>query len=175
MENNSCLECGGNFVARKTLGRHIRDVHKMMYVDYLARHGKSEKLICGCGNEFENTRYPGGPRSHGRRQIHCSAKCASKATNVRAYGLTLKDYYDLLKKQNGLCAICFEPPGDGDRKLAVDHMHVFGYFELCLEERKKYVRGLLCILCNKHRMAEMNINLAKNMLTYLQDFDSRFQ
>lgn len=50
------------------------------------------------------------------------------------YGITKSDYENLLKKQNGKCAICGER---SEKKLHVDHNHETGR-----------VRGLLCHNCN---------------------------
>ena len=59
----------------------------------------------------------------------------------RNYGITLDDYYQLLKRQNGVCAICEKPEKtmhkDKLKELAIDHNH----------ETNK-VRGLLCHYCN---------------------------
>lgn len=52
------------------------------------------------------------------------------------YGITSAEYDELLKKQNGLCAICKEPPS-GNTLLHVDHDH-----------RTGDVRGLLHPTCN---------------------------
>lgn len=53
----------------------------------------------------------------------------------RQYGLIPAAYQALMLSQNGLCAICENPPESG--RLAVDHDHVTGK-----------VRGLLCLGCN---------------------------
>lgn len=53
------------------------------------------------------------------------------------YGLTLVAYAELLKKQNGFCAICKGNRSKIKRKLSVDHCHNTGK-----------VRGLLCHICN---------------------------
>ena len=60
------------------------------------------------------------------------------------YGITLKEYENLLKKQDELCAICKEEERTIDgrtgliKRLAVDHNHKSGK-----------VRGLLCNRCNR--------------------------
>lgn len=54
----------------------------------------------------------------------------------RLYGMSREEYFDMLEKQGGVCAICDEPSGGG-RYLAVDHDHATGM-----------VRGLLCGNCN---------------------------
>ena len=57
----------------------------------------------------------------------------------RIYGLTQAAYDAMLIAQNGVCAICLEPPKQRGQRLNldVDHCHKTGK-----------VRGLLCPLCN---------------------------
>jgi hypothetical protein len=58
--------------------------------------------------------------------------------NLKAlYGISLRSYEDMLRRQDGVCAICARPPR-GKRPLDVDHDHVNGR-----------VRGLLCGNCNR--------------------------
>ena len=52
------------------------------------------------------------------------------------YDLTLNEFYAMNEKQNGVCAICGNPPKK--RRLSVDHDHT-----------TKKVRGLLCDVCNR--------------------------
>ena len=57
-------------------------------------------------------------------------------------GLTEEQYWDMFRRQNGLCAIC-QKPESGIHKgklmnLSVDHCHATGK-----------VRELLCSLCNR--------------------------
>jgi len=60
----------------------------------------------------------------------------AKVTNLKKnYNLTVADYGVMLVSQNGVCAICGNPPSD--RGLAVDHCHA-----------TNKVRGLLCFTCN---------------------------
>jgi hypothetical protein len=56
----------------------------------------------------------------------------------RKYGITEEYYEGLLEFQGGRCWICGYTPGEGKRKLAVDHDHKTGS-----------VRGLLCHRCNR--------------------------
>lgn len=53
------------------------------------------------------------------------------------YGLSPRDYQQMLNAQNRSCAVCGSTNGPG-RRLCVDHDHVTGE-----------VRGLLCDRCNK--------------------------
>lgn len=56
---------------------------------------------------------------------------------LEKYGITADDYDQMLKEQNGLCAICKGPPDTRWKMLAVDHCH-----------ESLAVRGLLCMVCN---------------------------
>lgn len=60
----------------------------------------------------------------------------------RTYNIEITTYYELYKKQNGVCAICQCPEtakhkNGKTKRLAVDHCHKTGK-----------VRGLLCVRCN---------------------------
>ena len=62
----------------------------------------------------------------------------------KRFGITLEYYYEMLNKQNHVCAICKRPENAVDhrtglpRALAVDHCHISGK-----------IRGLLCTQCNR--------------------------
>lgn len=60
------------------------------------------------------------------------------------YGLTLEEWVAL--SPDGVCAICKAKPSTG--RLVVDHQHIRGWKKKPPEERKKFVRGLLCWTCN---------------------------
>ena len=64
-------------------------------------------------------------------------ECRFNTHLKRHYGITIKDWNKLFKKQNGCCAICKKPQSSFHQKLHVDHDHKSGK-----------VRGLLCISCN---------------------------
>lgn len=64
----------------------------------------------------------------------------------RSFGMTLKDFAEMLEEQNGVCALCKRQCPSG-RFLSVDHNHN------CCPGRNtcgKCIRGLLCIICNKN-------------------------
>lgn len=54
---------------------------------------------------------------------------------LKKYGLTLVEFEEMLKRQEGKCAICGKTPKEN---LCVDHCH-----------RTGKVRGLLCRACNR--------------------------
>lgn len=57
------------------------------------------------------------------------------ASLKRQFGISQKDYLNMLQQQNNQCAICKKPKSN--KNLDVDHCH-----------KTKIVRGLLCRLCN---------------------------
>lgn len=60
-----------------------------------------------------------------------------RKTSLRGkYGMSMDDYAALDARQNGVCAICGQPP-NGKGALHVDHDHATGA-----------IRGLLCFTCN---------------------------
>lgn len=58
---------------------------------------------------------------------------------MRRYGITPEQYDEMLRSQDGRCAICRtdQPGGNGNRTFPVDHDHASGA-----------VRALLCSPCN---------------------------
>lgn len=81
-----------------------------------------------------------------------------KNNYLKRYGLTIEDYYALLEKQGGGCAICGKK--DTWFSLAVDHCH-----------GRKIVRGLLCSQCNRGiGMFKDNPDLLEKAARYLRSF-----
>ncbi len=80
------------------------------------------------------------------------------------YGITLEQYNEIFKKQDGLCAICGQSETTIDtryntpRSLAVDHCHKTGI-----------VRGLLCNSCNPMiGNSKDDIEILTNAIKYLE-------
>jgi hypothetical protein len=100
-------------------------------------------------------------------------KQPSKQT-IKKYGLTLKEWNNIADSQNQVCYICLKlPPA---RILCVDHLHIKGFKKMKPEDKKKYVRGLLCRYCNL-RVASKAINLEKaiRLVAYLQAFETKLK
>ncbi len=74
-----------------------------------------------------------------REKIKTADPMFHRRNNLRRqYGLTLEDFEELLRTQNGRCAICnSESPGKRSKNWHVDHDHATGV-----------VRGILCSHCN---------------------------
>lgn len=88
------------------------------------------------------------------------------------YGLTRLDVKAILERQNYQCPVCENTPSSGIWN--VDHDHVRGWSKMPPEKRKLHVRGLLCQFCNRFYLARrMTVKKAKNIITYLEDFEQR--
>ena len=73
------------------------------------------------------------------------------------HGLTWAVYQQMVKKQNGVCAICGKQDSSG-RRLSIDHDHVTGK-----------VRGLLCLKCNRALgLIGDSVPVAKMIVKYLR-------
>lgn len=81
---------------------------------------------------------------------------------LKKYGLTIQDYRRMIKKQKGMCAICF---GKSIRALAVDHHHKTGQ-----------VRGLLCGSCNAALgLAKESSDILLRCIEYLEKHKRIFE
>ena len=90
-----------------------------------------------CGNSFQ----PLAP-SHMCCSQECQDKAFTRAYLRRKYNLTTEEWYDMMHRQNNVCAICHEVGFKLDpaskNLLVVDHCH-----------DSEKVRGLLCHNCNR--------------------------
>lgn len=116
------------------------------------------QLWCkNCGKLAKQRQY-----RHGRKEA--VTLLARKYVLKRNYNLTLENYDNMLKEQNGVCAICGKketnrsnPKGKID-SLRVDHCHKTGR-----------VRGLLCSECNFGiSKFKDDIELIKKAIQYLK-------
>jgi hypothetical protein len=76
-----------------------------------------------------------------------------------AYGITKEQFFEILAKQGGGCAICKHiPPGEVDKHMVVDHHHASGV-----------IRGLLCQKCNRSLgMFKDSVSLLRTAALYLE-------
>ncbi len=75
------------------------------------------------------------------------------------YGISIEQFDEMLKLQNGTCAICGKKAEKEKRKLCVDHNHKTGH-----------IRGLLCNFCNSKLLKYIKDRkfLVIKMVSYLQ-------
>lgn len=80
------------------------------------------------------------------------------------YGISVEQYEEMLVRQNGRCAICYDIPRN--RRFAVDHDHS------CCPGRKscgKCIRKLLCSRCNTALgLLHEDVAIIESMLEYVK-------
>ena len=91
---------------------------------------------------------------------------------LRRYGLTAEEWKAILRLQGGVCAICRRMPASG--RLVTDHVHVRGWKKMPPEQRKAFVRGVVCFMCNgKCVNKHMTLTKAMNVLAYFEAYEQR--
>lgn len=76
-------------------------------------------------------------RAKNQKEYHERKKeILSEKRRFRIYGLTPKDFTEIISKQKGKCALC-EIPFKSKKFTHIDHCHATGK-----------VRGILCMKCN---------------------------
>lgn len=79
----------------------------------------------------------------------------------RVYGISLKEYDEMLYEQGNGCAICGRQEDVVNRRLAIDHCH---------ESNK--VRGILCSRCNQGLgLFDDNTEILQSAIKYLRNFN----
>jgi hypothetical protein len=91
---------------------------------------------------------------------------------LRRYGITAIEWLKLLMGQGWRCAVCHKT--GGAVKWNTDHDHVPGWAKRPPEERKRYVRGVLCAYCNHRRVnSRMSAEEAQRIADYLAAYEAR--
>jgi hypothetical protein len=86
------------------------------------------------------------------------------------YGISQDEWIALLKAQDWVCPVCLGK----DKKWNTDHEHVPGWKHMPPEERKKYVRGVLCFYCNHKRVhSRMPSDMAQRITDYIAAYERR--
>lgn len=101
-------------------------------------------------------KYNNSPRGIELNKKHKRKQSLSK------YKIKEEKYYEILKNQTGLCAICKSdsPRRKSSKNFTIDHSHTTGE-----------VRGLLCHPCNVLLgMANDNIETLKSAIDYLEKY-----
>lgn len=95
-----------------------------------------------CARTYQQERYYAQPEAHrainrAKYQRNYSPERRRRDQLKHLYGLTLEAFDDLLRAQNGECAICRTTTPGGRGSWHVDHCH-----------QTNRVRGVLCAGCN---------------------------
>jgi hypothetical protein len=95
-----------------------------------------------------------------------------KPATLKRYGLTADEWLAILERQGGVCAICRKLPTTG--RLCVEHQHAPKWRHMPDDERKRYVRGLCCYVCNTQYLGRgLTVEKARNVVAYLEAFEAR--
>lgn len=89
---------------------------------------------------------------------------------LKKYGLAPVDWQVIADRQGGTCAVCQQLTKTG--RLCIDHFHVKGWKKLPAEQRKLYVRGLLCWRCNTTFVGRgITVERSRGVTAYLEAFE----
>ena len=95
-----------------------------------------------------------------------------KLNTLKKYGLGLKDWNAMAEAQGCVCFVCEKLTKTG--RLCVDHEHVKSWKKLPPEQRKLFVRGLLCFRCNVTFVGRgVTIQRAERVAAYLRVYALR--
>lgn len=94
------------------------------------------------------------------------------SSTLRRYGLDREEWLRLLANQGWRCPVCHKT--GTAVKWNTDHDHVPGWKNRPPEERKKFVRGVLCVYCNFRRVkSRMPAAEAQRIADYLRAYEER--
>jgi Recombination endonuclease VII len=94
------------------------------------------------------------------------------AATLKKYGLTAEEWLKILADQNNVCFICQKYPSTG--RLCVDHYHVPKWKSLPPEQRKLWIRGILCWFCNHSYVGRaITVQKAERVVQYLKEFEAK--
>ena len=90
----------------------------------------------------------------------------------KKYGYTEEEWRAGMEAQGWVCGACGLRPKSG--RLNYDHQHVRGWKAMPPEERKKYVRGWLCYMCNTHTLSRgATVAKLRGAADYLERYEER--
>lgn len=94
------------------------------------------------------------------------------AQTLKRYGLSRDEWLAILAGQGGVCAICKRVPTSG--RLHTEHEHVPGWKRMPADQRKLYVRGICCFMCNTQYLGRgLTIEKARAVVAYLEAYGAR--
>lgn len=101
-------------------------------------------------------------------------------STLAKYGLSFDEWASLLEVDGsrgnkiGVCGACRRHPKS--HRLNVDHEHVRGWKRMRPEDRARYVRGLVCYMCNTHRLSRgATAEVLRGCADYLDRYRVRFE
>jgi hypothetical protein len=94
------------------------------------------------------------------------------ASTLRRYGLAREEWLALMAAQGWRCPVCLKT--GAAVRWNTDHDHVPNWKNRPGEERKRYVRGVLCVYCNFRRVhSRMVAAEAQRIADYIKAYETR--
>lgn len=94
------------------------------------------------------------------------------SATLAKYGWSLREWYQMLKRQSFKCPICDQTPLTG--QFVTDHEHTLRWARMPAARRKLYVRGLLCWFDNRHIVVRgASPQKLRNAARYLARYERR--
>lgn len=95
-----------------------------------------------------------------------------KKATLKRYGLSLEEWKAMLDDQGGVCFVCEKEPPNG--RLCTDHDHVKKWKKMPPDQRKLYVRGLLCSYCNLRLLRKgWTLKKLERAVEYVKRYEQR--
>lgn len=134
--------------------------------EYFTRKRRSGKRVprsqckkcCNISSGKWHKLYPEKNAEAVRRHRKKHYKQTSIEVGCKRVGITVTEYFEMFRVQNGKCAICGISHLELTERISIDHCHETGNF-----------RGLLCSCCNRLLgSARDNQNILENAIQYLK-------
>ncbi len=95
---------------------------------------------------------------------------------LQRYGLTRGEWTALVvldvEYEVWMCPVCGKTPPSG--RTVIDHYHVRGWKKMPPDERKEYVRGVVCVTCNHFVLTRYGTPARfRAAADYLEDYEKR--
>jgi hypothetical protein len=136
-----------------SLTRKTKTCYKCKKVKALSEFHKGSKT----GSDKHGRKYQCKVCDKEERKIYLQTSHGKSKQLQWEYGISLDQYNEMMRKQDGRCAICGVP--NFIRKLVIDHCHDTGK-----------VRGLLCDRCNTGiGKLRDNIDILQSAIKYLTE------
>lgn len=123
--------------ARRTTYFNTKYAKRYREKKYAAETPEETKIRKAKQNQYYKSRYDKLTKEEKKEKRNKHKDYYKEYLLIHKFGISLKDYNKLFKKQKGCCSLCDIPQSKLKKALAVDHDHKTGK-----------VRGLLCRHCN---------------------------
>lgn len=137
---------------QREASKRYRDTHKEKITaerpKYSEKHREAHRKWVDANREhvkeYKRELHKANPAPHRKESANYRAanpeksKAAVRACGFKKYGMTPKDYDEMLARQDGGCALCHKKAPGGHGRFHVDHDH-----------KTNVIRGLLCNNCNR--------------------------